>query len=405
MVIGIDIRVLNSPVRSGIEEYTENLLAHMLPLDKTIKYKLFTSSFRDIKYTQNWLSLPNTEVHKFKYSNKLLFLSANFNIPYVDKLIGGADIFFSPHFFLTPLSSGCKRATTFHDLSYLHFPEFFSWRKRVWHNLEMRPKWQARFSDKIIAVSESTKNDLTNLYNIDPAKIEVIYSGISLSMREFSSEERNLFRKVNKLPKDFILFMGKLEPRKNVVSLIKAFDIIKRNEGLGFQAKDISSRFKNTNTDFKDTHLIIVGSRGWLDNDIFKAAELSPNKHKIIFKDHIDDNLRAGYYNCASVFVYPSFFEGFGFPPLEAMACGTPTIVSANSSLPEVARGASILINPADTRELAIAMTSILIAQSRQPLISQSQSLRNSIVYEGLNNSKLFNWNKTAEETLSYLLK
>ena len=376
MVIGIDIRVLNSPVKSGIEEYTENLLAHMIPLDKTVKYKLFTSSFNKFKYNKNWLSLPNTEVHKFKISNKLLFLSANFNMPYVDKMIGGVDVFFSPHFFLTPLSPACKRVTTFHDLSYLHFPEFFSWRKRLWHNLEMRPKWQAKFSDKIIAVSESTKTDLINLYNIDPAKINVVYSGVSPAMRRFSENERSIFRKNNKLPEKFILFMGKLEPRKNIISLIKAFDALKEEE-------------------LKDVYLILAGSRGWLDNDIFKEAKLSPNRDRIIFKDHIEDELRAGFYNCASVFVYPSFFEGFGFPPLEAMACGTPTVVSANSSLPEVVGGTSMLVNSSNINEITVAIASIL----------KNKSIRDSIVYEGLNRSKIFNWNKTAEETLDYLLK
>lgn len=377
MIIGIDIRVLGSEIKSGIEEYTENLLAHLLPLDKSIKFKLFYSSFRrDIKQ-YDWMSLKNVGLYKFKIPNRLLFLSSGlFNSPKIDKLMGGVDVFFSPHFFLTSLSSACKRVTTFHDLSYIHYPELFLLRQRIWHNFEMNPSWQSRFSDKIISVSQSTKNDLVKFYGIDPAKIEVIYSGISQDMRRPSEEELSKFRAKHNLPDKFILFLGKLEPRKNIAGLIRAFDVIKSKRS------------------FPDLKLVIVGSKGWLYDDIFKEIGNHGYRDDIVLKSFIPDNERKFYYSLAQVFVYPSLFEGFGFPPLEAMACGTPVIVSNGSSLPEIVGNAGLLMKPNNIDEIADLVS----------LILTDVKLKDRMVSIGHARSSFFNWDKTAQKTLNCLL-
>ncbi len=378
MIIGIDIRVLGSKTKSGVEEYTENLLAHMLPINRDVKYKLFYSSFSSKRNSYPWLSLPNVEVHNFRIPNKLLFLAANFlKRPHIDEMMGGVDVFFSPHFFLTSLSPLCKHIITFHDLSYVRYPEFFSLRKRIWHSLEMRPRYQSRYSDKIIAVSESTKSDLVNLYQLDPARIEVIYSGISPNIKKPSEDELEVFRNRMKLPKKFILFLGKLEPRKNIPSLIRAFNIIKR-EGR-----------------FDDLHLVLIGSKGWLYQDIFKEIDNSEFKDKIITIDNIPDIDRSFYYSLAQVFVYPSFFEGFGFPPLEAIVCGTPVLVANNSSLPEIVKRGAVVIDPHNIKEIAFSIASILT----------NSRLKEALMYEGLGRIKEFDWNESAEKTLKYLIK
>lgn len=378
MVIGIDIRVLGSHTKSGIEEYTENLLAHMLALDSTIKFKLFFSSWKSDVLDYDWLHLPNVELRKFKIPNKLLFVSAHlFDTPKIDKLVGGTDIFFSPHFLLSALSPECKKVVTFHDLSYIRFPEFFSWRKNFWHKVEMKPERQSRFSDKMIAVSESTKKDLVTIYDIDPAKIEVIHSGISPAIKRPSDILLSEFKIRNDLPDEFILFLGKLEPRKNISGLIRAFNILKQNNK------------------FNKLNLIIVGSRGWLLKDMFKEIGSSPFKDQIILKGHVKDEDRAFYYGLASVFVYPSFFEGFGFPPLEAMACGPPVIVSNSSSLPEVVAGAGLLIDPHNISEFASAISAILT----------DNKLKEGLISLGFERAGEFTWQKTAEKTLEYILK
>lgn len=375
MIIGIDIRVLGSNMRSGVEEYTENLLAHLLELNRDIKFKLFYSSFRNDLKKYEWMKLPNVEVFNFKLPNKLLFvLSRLFNRPYIDKLIGGADVFLSPHFLLAPLSHDCKRVTTFHDLSCVRFKEFFSWRRNLWHKFQIQFRDHA-VSDKIIAVSQSTKKDLIEKYDFPSNKIKVIYSGVFEMMAHPQAEELELFRKQNSLPDNFILFLGKLEPRKNIAGLIRAFNLLK-DSGV-----------------FENLYLVIVGSPGWLYQNIFLEAEHSLYKDKIIFKNHIKDEDRKFYYSLASVFVYPSFFEGFGFPPLEAMACGTPVITSFNSSLPEVVGDGGILVDPNSLVDISQAMRSIL----------NDSNLKNSLIHKGFLRVKIFTWDRCAKETLEYL--
>lgn len=377
MTIGIDIRVLANKNKSGVEEYTENLLSRLLRLDEKIKFILFHASLKNNLPDYEWMHLPNVELRVIKLPNKFLFSSAKvFNKPFIDRLIGGVDVFFSPHFFLASLSPNCRRVTTFHDLSYIRFKNFLSWRRNIWHRLEMNPLRQARLSDKIIAVSESTKNDLIENYKIDSNKIKVIHSGISPAIKKVPAEKLYSFQRLNSLPDKFILFLGKLEPRKNIVGLIRAFNLLKGLDG------------------FEDLNLVIVGSPGWLYKNIFDEARQSPHQDRIIFKGHVRDQDRAYYYSLASVFVYPSFFEGFGFPPLEAMACGTPVVASFNSSLPEVIGNGGILIDPHNTVDISTAIKVILT----------DASLRNSIIKKGHQRVQNFTWERSARETLNCLL-
>ncbi|HCM68643.1 MAG TPA: hypothetical protein DIS62_06665 [Candidatus Kerfeldbacteria bacterium] len=377
MIIGIDIRVLGSGTKSGVEEYTENLLAHMLPLDKNVKFKLFHSSLRNDLKKYEWMKLPNVEVFSFRLPNKLLFSSSRlFNRPHIDKFIGGADVFFSPHFLLASLSPDCKRVTTFHDLSYIRFKEFFSWRRNIWHKFQIRASSWSNLSDKFIAVSQSTKKDLIERYDFSSNKTKVIHSGISKSIFRPKESELDLFRKENNLPDDFILFMGKLEPRKNISGLIRSFNLLK---GL---------------CEFKNLNLVIVGSPGWLYKNIFREAKNSPYKNNIIFKNYIKDEDRKFYYFLASLFIYPSFFEGFGFPPLEAMSCGIPVITSRNSSLPEVVGGAATTIDPYNISELELWITKLL----------DDKDLSGLMAKRGIEQSSKFNWRTTAIKTLDVLI-
>ncbi len=376
MIIGIDIRVLGSDIKSGIEEYTENLLAHMLPLDKNIKFKLFHSSVRNNLKRYEWMKLPNVEVLSFRFPNKLLFgLARLFNRPRIDNIIGGADVFLSPHFLLAPLSPECKRITTFHDLSYLRFKEFLSWRRSLWHNLQIKNSGRHNLPDEVIAVSQSTKKDLVEKYHLPSDKIRIVYSGISDLISRPSTDDLESFKIKHNLPGRFILFLGKLEPRKNIEGLIKAFNLLEKQN------------------DLEGLHLVIVGSPGWLYKNIYGEAKNSPHKDKIIFKNYIEDGDRKFYYSLASVFVYPSFFEGFGFPPLEAMACGTPVVASFNSSLSEVVGDAGLMIDPHSAVDISKAIINIL----------KDSGLKEILVKKGIERAKSFTWDKCARETLEML--
>jgi len=378
MIIGIDIRVLGSPVKSGIEEYTENLLAHLTAIDSGIKFKLFFSSLTGNLPEYEWLGYKNVEFYKYKFPNKLLFASSGlFRLPKIDRLIGGADVFFSPHFFLAPVSEKCRQVTTFHDLSFVHFPEFFSLRKNIWHNLEMRPLRQSHFADRIIAVSASTKNDLVKLYDVDPAKVEVIHSGISENVRRPSNYDLSQFKIDNNVPDSFMLYVGKLEPRKNIVAIVKAFNILKNQK------------------EYAKLCLVLVGSKGWLFDDIFDEIKKSPYRQNIIIRDHVKDSDRKFYYSLASVFVYPSFFEGFGFPPLEAMACGTPVICSNNSALSEIAGAGAITVDAENVGDIARSISNVLT----------DKKLKTRLYQSGTTNTFNYSWRVTAEKTLACLLK
>ena len=378
MTIGIDIRVLGNPIKSGVEEYAEKLIPSLIKEGHGINFKLFYSSKRSPLPDFVWLKKPNVKLYKFRYPNNLLFTSSRFfNRPFIDKMVGGADVFFCPHFFISSLSPSCKRVTTFHDLSYLHFPEHLTLRKKIWHNLQMMPEWQARFSDKIIAVSESTKNDLTNLYKIDPSRIEVVHSGISHSAVKADKNLAENFKKSKGLPRRFILFLGKLEPRKNITCIIKTFNNLK------------------TNPENRDLGLVIAGAKGWRYGDIMKEVEKSYHKDQIIFTGQINDKEKFLYYSAADVFVYPSLFEGFGFPPLEAMCCGTPVISSRNSSIPEVLEDSAILIDPYDVMEIEMWITKLL----------ENKDLGSALIKKGFKQSSKFSWHDAAIRTLNVLTK
>lgn len=378
MIIGVDIRVLGAGPHGGVQEYTENLLEHMIGLDRSIRYKLFYSSSRSPLPDRDFLHRDNVRLYAFKAPNKLLFYGARLaGVPRIDRMLGGIDVFFSPHFLLAPLTAGTKRVTTYHDLSYERFPEFFSWRQRFWHRVEMRPAWQAKFSDAVIAVSESTKQDLVGRYDIDPAKISVVYSGADASLRRPDKEALERFRNEKHLPGHFILYLGTLEPRKNVVGIIKAFDRLKESP------------------EFSRMHLILAGAPGWLYRDIYVRAESSPNAGNIHFIGPVDRTERPFYLSLASALAYPSFFEGFGLPPLEAMTCGTPVVASNNSSLPEVVADAGILVNPYDTFAIANALADVL----------KDEKLRSEMTAKGLARAARFSWQQCAEETLSVLTK
>ena len=378
MTIGVDIRILGGKTKSGIEEYTEKLLAHLIPLDSTIKYKLFHSSLNKNLPKYDWFNHDNVEIKSFNIPNKFLFASSRFlGRPYTDKIVGGADVFFSPHLLNISLSPNCKRVTTIHDLSFIHFQDFFSWRKLLWHKFEMNPLKQTLFSDAIITVSESTKKDLEKLFDIDPPKISVIYSGIDSDISRPSEKDLADFKIQKKLPKNFILFLGKIEPRKNIVGLIRAFNKLKGA------------------SKFSDLHLVLVGAMGWLVKDIVKEVKVSPYSKNIIFTDYIKNEEKAYYYSLAKCFVYPSFFEGFGFPNIEAMRCGVPVVTSSNSSIPEVVKDSAILINPHSVDEITMAVSNVLT----------DTKLLKSYINKGIKTSENYKWRVSASKTLDLLCR
>src|SRR3989338_10347987 len=228
MTIGIDLRILARDANTGVEEYAKKLLSFLIPLNRDIKYKIFYNGYKKIPLDYEWARAANVKVFESKIPNKFLEISSRFGFPKIDKLLGGCDSFFQPHFLPAALSRGIKRVVTFHDLSFERYPEFFSLHRKFWHK-RINPKAQAIKADKIIAISESTKNDLVDLYGMAPDKIRVIYSGVSFPKNITEIEKKSCAEKYS-LPNNFILFLGTLEPRKNVLGVVKAFEVLKNSQ-------------------------------------------------------------------------------------------------------------------------------------------------------------------------------
>jgi len=406
MTIGIDIRILAKGTRTGVEDYTINLLSRLLLIDKAIhpatdgvKYRLFYNGLRKLNLNYPWIRSSNIKIKKFRIPNRIFDLFLRFlKFPKIDKILGSVDVFLSPHFLLAPVSKKTKTIIIFYDLSFIRFPEFFSLPKLLWHKF-VYPQKQAQKADIIIAISESTKKDLINLYKIDPQKIRVIYPGIDEKFfcpqagSKRLSEVRNKYR----LPEKFILYFGTIEPRKNIPAILKAFEEIKKEKDgkilevdwQGFEGIVKNQREKTFN--FSELKLVIAGTKGWLCDEVFKAVKNSEFKNDIIFTGFIDEEDKPYLYNLAEVFVYPSFFEGFGLPPLEAMACGIPTIVSNKSSLLEVVGSAAIMIDPQNIDELVFAIKEVL----------GNQELNNYLRKQGVDRARQFNWDNAAKKVIS----
>lgn len=373
MDIGVDARILKYNRRSGVEEYTEKIVERMVNIDSTICFKLLYSNWSGDLNPQPWFYRKNVELVGLKVPNRVLSTSSLlFNWPKLDKVLN-VKHFFSPHVLLAPLSSSCRKVTTFHDLSFERFPEFFSFKRRIWHRFQKIAKNHAKLSDHIISVSESTKRDIVTVYGTDPAKISVIYPGVEESISRPTQERLNKFKKEKNVPHSFFLYLGTIEPRKNVWGVVKAF-----------------SKIASENEDVK---LVIAGQKGWLYNQVFDEIKRSPFKDRIIYLDYISDEDRKYWCSLSLGLVYPSFLEGFGFPVLQAMACQTPVIASRNSSLVEVLGSAGILVDPHNIDDIARAMTHLL-----------SEPLRKELIRRGNERKTAFSWDKAAEQTLSHII-
>jgi glycosyltransferase involved in cell wall biosynthesis len=264
-----------------------------------------------------------------------------------------------------PLVSDCPFVVTVHDLSFLLFPKNFRRLNRSY--LQTLTRLSVHRAQRIITVSESTKRDVVQQYGISPAKIDTIYNGVDPSFRPLPHDQVREFRRTMGLPERFLLFVGTLEPRKNVVRLIEAYARLSKGR----------------------PPLMLIGGKGWLYEEIFGRVEALGLTGEVRFVGYVPSDALPLWYNAAELFVYPSVYEGFGLPPLEAMACGTPVITSPASSLPEVVGPAGLLVDPTDPEALAEAMEQLLTARDLQEQMRAA----------GLAQAQVFSWEKTARRT------
>jgi glycosyltransferase involved in cell wall biosynthesis len=233
------------------------------------------------------------------------------------------------------VATTCRRVVTVHDLSFERFPELFHRANRAYQRAMVR--LSTRLASRVIAVSDSTRRDLVELLGVPERKIEVIPNGVEPAFRPRSADEVAAFRAEKGLPADFILYLGTLEPRKNLLTLLRAYARLRRTRDLPHA-------------------LVLAGGKGWLYETIFAEVERLGLGGQVYFPGFVDFDEQPLWYNAAAVFAYPSLYEGFGLPPLEAMACGTPVVTSDATSLPEVVGDAGLMVAPTDESALADAL-------------------------------------------------
>jgi glycosyltransferase involved in cell wall biosynthesis len=369
MHIAIDVRSLMEGRHTGVEEYTTQMISALSHIAPQHQYHLFYNSAKKVQLPK---FRENVSVHSFRYPNKLFntfqFL---FRFPKWDTLIPvPIDIFFIPNPRLVPLSKNIPFVTVAHDISYERFPEFLTWRRKLWHAV-MRPKYLLEHSSHVVAVSEHTRQDLLEHYLLPSNNVSVVYPGVP-NTPVASQVDMHRVRRDYELPDHFILFFGALEPRKNISAIIDAYSAI---------------------ADRIPHHLVLAGESGWKSEKITQAIQKSQYAHKIHQIGFVEERDKSSLYALADVFVYPSFYEGFGFPPLEALCAGTPVVVSFNSSLPEVVGQWATLIDPYNTPQLALVLAELLRTPKRIPHNVRAQILEQ------------YSWEKSAKQVVKILEK
>lgn len=293
----------------------------------------------------------------------------------------GLDLLHSPDF-IPPMRRTFKSVVTVHDLAFLRYPHFLTQdAARYYGQIDEGMKR----TDHIIAVSHATKQDLISLLGINANNITVIHEAADPVFKVVQDSELLAdLRRRYALPGPFILFVSTIEPRKNLPTLLRAFERLhKLQVASGSAGREADPRAPLT--------LAIVGKRGWLDEDVFQLADEMALGEQVRFLNRVPLNDLLLLYNSAAVFVQPSLYEGFGLPPLEAMACGTPVIVSDTASLPEVVGDAGMKVPPRDIDTWVEALR----------LVLQDPDRRVRMVQRGLEQATRFSLERMARETLA----
>ena len=269
-----------------------------------------------------------------------------------------------------PPSMPCPVVTTIHDVSFKRYPEFFTFMDRT--ILDMAVKRAGKAAARILTVSEFQKSEIVELYGISPDKITATHLAAGEQFKPVDRDQaRSQLKEEYGIDKNFVLSVGVIQPRKNLQRLL---------EGYAKLDKEIRSSHK----------LVIVGKYGWKESGFPKKIEELGLVDDVVLPGHVPYEELPVFYSAAELFVYPSVYEGFGLPPLEAMACGTPVVTGNRSSLPEVVGNAGIMVDPYDPAEFTNAITKVL----------SDESLRTEMSRKGLAQAKNFSWTKMAEQVL-----
>lgn len=390
MKVSLDITPVDSRP-SGVGLYVCNLVAGLTTLNSCVDLQLILHDQLNPRNLINGQtreeSLPTILRHySQRNSIPIPVKLSNFLIKYWPKILasylgvahGGFDISHRTNYTVLPFSKS-RNIITIYDLSFIKYPQYVH--PQVEKSYTGRLQECLKWADAVITISESSKCDIAQYLDISLDRIFV--TPLANRYRTFSPTENIKAPKILDIEKlgvdvskPYLLFVSTIEPRKNIKSIIQAFNYLKQKQEIEHQ-------------------LILIGQKGWRYEPIFEEINASPWRDEIHHLNYVSDELLEMFYRQADVFVYPSHYEGFGLPVLEAMAFGVPVVSASTSSIPEVAGDAALLVNPDDFMELAEAILRVI----------SDRPLRQSLIERGKQQAKLFSWEKTAERTLDIYKK
>jgi glycosyltransferase involved in cell wall biosynthesis len=361
MHIAIDARLVYY-TRAGIGQYTLRLTQALATAYQDVRFTLL----QDRRNTQPLIEAPNVTLARCLVPSHHRL--EQLLLPWAVRRLQ-ADVFHSPDF-IPPLRARGPFVITIHDLAFLIYPHFLTKEGARYYSQIDRALQRA---DGVIAVSESTKHDLIRMLGTSEDKISVIYEAADPMFRPMDRVAAlSYVQALYDLPDEFILFVGTIEPRKNIAGLLRAY--------------------RRLRDDYKLTPgLVLVGAPGWLYDDVYAQVKSLDLKPYCFFLGRVSGDDLLHFYNAARCLVLPAFYEGFGLPPLEAMACGTPVIVSNVSSLPEVVGDAALLIDPQHDEEITVALWRMFT----------DSALWDELQAKGLQRAAAFSWQRAAEQTMT----
>ena len=361
MRIAVDGHTIGTQLGGNVT-YITNFFEALASIDSTNEYIVYVALDEAVKRLRGrW---PNVKVRQLEIGSSRI---ARFFYSFRKVLTEDRpDVFFVQ--FNAPVNIGCRIVAEIHDLSFEHVPETFRWHEHP--RMKFTTRRTARNADHIITCSEYTRKDIVDTYKLPADKVTAIHLAAGKRFVPAMQDEIARVREKYGLPPEFILAVGSIQPRKNLERLIQAYSQVNKR--------------------MNAPPLVLVGRKAWLYKDSVTAAERSGYSDKITFTGFVPDEDLPAIYSAAAIFVYPSIFEGFGLPPIEAMQCGTPVITGNRTSLPEIVGDAGVMVDPYDVGSLTDAIERLL----------RDHELRAELSSRGLRRAKDFSWENTARDTL-----
>ncbi len=371
IAINAHIVAFNKSYRqAGVSKYTELLINNLAQLDHEDEFIIYVGNGLR---PETFAAAPNFKIRASRLPTIKPIARIGWEQAIAPALLlrDRPDVLHCP-LNVVPLATPCKTVLTIHDLGFMRFPERYRAAKRRY--LHAATSLSARRASHIITDAESGRQEIIELLGVSPEKVSAIPLGVDARFQPLDPAQVEQFRQEKNLPPRFVLYLGTLEPRKNLPLLLRGFARLRRDQPEAVEGVE----------------LVLGGAKGWLYDEIFRLVrelELEPITH---FPGYVSEEELPLWYNSAECFVYPSVYEGFGLPPLEAMSCGCPVITSNTSSLPEVVGSAGLTVGPDDEAGLSAALARLLTDPAE----------RASRKEQGLGQAQKFTWKETARRTL-----